>query len=79
MDLKPEIEILALFQSATRSFIDAVNGRIDHSWSEISKNFDSDKLRQHEEFVGLFSSFIDAFDKIDEIEETLRYFHEDNS
>jgi len=28
MDLKPEIEILARFQSVTRSFIDAVNGRI---------------------------------------------------
>jgi len=79
MNFTDELKWIDGFQSATNDFINAVHDRIDDSWNEISKNFDSEKLRKHEEFVGLFGRFTEAFKAVEEIDSTLRYFHDDNS
>jgi len=79
MNFTDEIKWVDGFMAVTQELIDATRSRIDDSWNEISKNFDSEKLRKHEEFVGLFGRFTEAFKAVEEIDSTLRYFHDDNS
>lgn len=78
MNFTDEIKWLDGFQAVTNDLINAVHSRIDDSWIEISKNFDSEKLRKHEEFVAVFDRFIEGFKAVEEIDSTLRYFNDDD-
>ena len=79
MNLTDEIKWIDGFMAVTQELIDATRSRIDDSWIEISKNFDSEKLRKHEEFVAVFDRFIEGFKAVEEIDSTLRYFHDDDN
>ena len=79
MNFTDEIKWVDGFMAVTQELIDATRSRIDDSWNEISKNFDSEKLRKHEEFVAVFDRFIEGFKAVEEIDSTLRYFHDDDN
>ena len=79
MNFTDEIKWIDGFMAVTQELIDATRSRIDDSWNEISKNFDSEKLRKHEEFVAVFDRFIEGFKAVEEIDSTLRYFHDDDN
>ncbi len=79
MNFTDEIKWIDGFMAVTQELIDATRSRIDDSWIEISKNFDSEKLRKHEEFVAVFDRFIEGFKAVEEIDSTLRYFHDDDN
>ena len=79
-DLKHDIDVLTRFQAIARQFINVIGIRIDDAWHEITNSdvFDSEKLREHEEFNGMFMRFRESFELLEDIADTLDYYHDDN-
>lgn len=77
-DLKHDIDVLTRFQGIARQFIDVIGSRMDNAWQEISNGdvFDAEKLREHVEFSGLFMRFRESFELLEDIGDTLDYYHD---
>ncbi len=79
-DLKHDIDVLTRFQAIARQFIGTIGIRIDDAWHEITNGdvFDAEKLREHVEFSGLFMRFRESFELLEDIGDTLEYYHDDS-
>ncbi len=80
-DFGDEIETLVAFQVVAADFIEIIENQIDCSWREISKKkrMDSEKMREHEVLVAAFGRFKVAFAGIDDVENSLRDYSDDDS
>ncbi len=73
-----ENEPLNDFQTVTDELILAIEHIIDTSWTELTKEgcFNSERLREHENLVTLFSRFKEKYECLDEVKADLKWFEE---
>jgi ribosome-binding ATPase YchF (GTP1/OBG family) len=76
--MSEENEPLSDFQTVTDELILVIESIIDKSWIELTKEggFDSERLREHENLVTLFSRFKEKYECLDEVKADLKWFKE---